>query len=276
MPIKKYRPYTASRRFIAIVKDPDISGPQDPEKRLLKPRPQSGGRNNQGRITIRFRGGGNKNKIRAIDFKRDKRDVPGKVHAVQYDPIRSANIALIFYADGEKRYILAPLGVTIGSQIMAGESAPVHPGNSLPLRNIPLGTMVHNIEFVPGSGGKVCRGAGSSAQILAKEGNYAQLRLPSGEVRNFPDASYATIGQVGNVQHENRKLGKAGASRWAGRRGHVRGTVMNPCDHPHGGGEGKSNSGRPPCSPWGVPAKGYRTRKHKPSDKLIVRRRNKK
>lgn len=276
MPIKKYRPYTASRRFIAIVKDPDISGPQDPEKRLLKPRPQSGGRNNQGRITIRFRGGGNKNKIRMIDFKRDKRDVPGKVHAVQYDPIRSANIALIFYADGEKRYILAPMGVTIGSQILAGESAPVHPGNSLPLRNIPLGTMVHNIEFIPGSGGKVCRGAGSSAQILAKEGKHAQLRLPSGEVRNFPQESYATIGQVGNVQHENRKLGKAGASRWAGRRGHVRGTVMNPCDHPHGGGEGKSNSGRPPCSPWGVPAKGYRTRKPKPSDKLIVRRRNKK
>jgi large subunit ribosomal protein L2 len=276
MPIKKYRPYTASRRFIAIVKDPDINGPQEPEKKLLKPRPQSGGRNNQGRITIRFRGGGNKNKIRAIDFKRDKRDVPGKVHAVQYDPVRSANIALIFYADGEKRYILAPLGVTIGSQILAGESAPVHPGNSLPLRNIPLGTMVHNIEFTPGSGGKVCRGAGSSAQILAKEGKYAQLRLPSGEVRNFPEESYATIGQVGNVQHENRKLGKAGASRWAGRRGHVRGTVMNPVDHPHGGGEGKSNSGRPPCSPWGVPAKGYRTRKKQSSDKLIVRRRNKK
>jgi large subunit ribosomal protein L2 len=276
MPIKKYRPYTPSRRFIAIVKDPDISGPQVPEKRLLKPRPSTGGRNNQGRITLRFRGGGNKNKIRVIDFKRDKRDVPGKVHAVQYDPIRSANIALIFYADGEKRYILAPLGVTIGSQILAGESAPVHPGNSLPLKNIPLGTMVHNIEFSPGSGGKVCRGAGSSAQILAKEGKYAQLRLPSGEVRNFPEESYATIGQVGTVQHENRKLGKAGASRWAGRRGHVRGTVMNPCDHPHGGGEGKSNSGRPPCSPWGVPAKGYRTRKRQSSDKLIVRRRNKK
>lgn len=276
MPIKKYRPYTASRRFIAIVKDPDINGPQEPEKRLLSPRPQTGGRNNQGRVTLRFRGGGNKNKIRAIDFKRDKRDVPGKVHAVQYDPIRSANIALIFYADGEKRYILAPLGVAVGSQIVAGESAPVHPGNSLPLKNIPLGTMVHNIEFTPGSGGKVCRGAGSSAQILAKEGKYAQLRLPSGEVRNFPEESYATVGQVGNVQHENRKLGKAGASRWAGRRGHVRGTVQNPCDHPHGGGEGKSNSGRPPCSPWGVPAKGYRTRKKQSSDKLIVRRRNKK
>jgi large subunit ribosomal protein L2 len=276
MPIKKYKPYTPSRRFIAIVKDPDIDGPKTPEKRLLKPKPRTGGRNNQGRITLRFRGGGNKKKTRVVDFKRNKYDVPGKVHAVQYDPIRSANLALIHYADGEKRYILAPFGIKVGDKVMSAENAPVHPGNALPLKNIPLGTQVHNIEFTPGNGGKVCRGAGSSAQILAKEGKYAQLRLPSGEVRNFPLECFATVGQIGNIQHENRKLGKAGASRWQGRRGHTRGTVMNPCDHPHGGGEGKSNSGRPPCSPWGVPAKGYKTRKKKQSDKLIVRRRKKK
>ena len=273
MPIKKYKPYTPSRRFITVVKDPDIAGPQEPEKKLLKPQPRSGGRNNQGRITLRFRGGGNKKKTRLIDFKRDKRGVPGKVYAIQYDPTRSANVALIHYADGEKRYILAPLGIKTGDKVLADDDAPVHPGNALPLKNIPLGTMVHNIEFTPHGGGKVCRGAGSAAQILAKEGKMAQLRLPSGEVRNFSQDCFATVGQVGNIQYENRKMGKAGATRWQGRRGHTRGTVMNPVDHPHGGGEGKSNSGRPPCSPWGTPAKGYRTRKKKASDKLIVRRR---
>jgi large subunit ribosomal protein L2 len=273
MPIKKYEPYTPSRRFIQIVKDPDLSGTQDTVKRLLVTRKSTGGRNSDGHVTLRFRGGGNRQKTRLIDFRRDKRGIPGKVHAVQYDPSRSANVALICYVDGEKRYILAPMGIKVGDRVLADENAPVHPGNALPLRNIPLGTMVHNIEFKPAGGGKVCRGAGSSAQILAKEGKMAQLRLPSGEVRNFPQECFATIGQVGNIQHENRKLGKAGATRWQGRRSHVRGTVMNPVDHPHGGGEGKSNSGRPPCSPWGVQAKGFRTRKRKTSDKLIIRRR---
>lgn len=273
MPIKKYKPYTPSRRFISIVKDPDIAGSQDAEKALLSSKPRTGGRNSQGKVTLRFRGGGNRRKERIIDFRREKRGVPGKVSSVQYDPTRSANVALIFYTDGDKRYILAPLGIKVGDMIVASDDAPVHPGNALPLKNIPLGTFVHNIEFNPGQGGKVCRGAGSAAQILAKEGNLAQLRLPSGEVRNFPEECYATIGQVGNIEFENRKLGKAGATRWQGRRSHVRGTVMNPRDHPHGGGEGKSNSGRPPCSPWGVQAKGFKTRKKKSSDRLIVKRR---
>jgi len=273
MPIKKYKPYTPSRRFISVVKDPDIAGPQEPEKALLMSKPRTGGRNNQGRITLRFRGGGNKKKQRVIDFRRGKRDIPGKVHAVQYDPSRSANLALIYYIDGEKRYILAPLGIKIGDTVIAADDAPVHPGNALPLKNIPLGTFVHNVEFNPGQGGRLCRGAGSAAQILAKEGKLTQLRLPSGEVRNFPQECYATIGQIGNIEHENRKLGKAGATRWSGHRSHVRGTVMNPCDHPHGGGEGKSNSGRPPCSPWGVQAKGFKTRKKKASDRLIVKHR---
>jgi len=273
MPIKKYKPYTPSRRFISVVHDPDISGSKEPEKGLLEPKPGTGGRNSYGRITLRFRGGGNKRKIRVIDFRREKRGIPGRINAIQYDPNRSANLALIFYVDGDKRYILAPFGIKVGDTIIAAEDAPVHPGNALPLKNIPLGTLVHNVEFLPGQGGRVCRGAGSSAQILAKEGQLAQLRLPSGEIRNFHQDCYATIGQVGNIEHENRKLGKAGATRWQGRRPHNRGTVMNPVDHPHGGGEGKSNSGRPPCSPWGVQAKGFKTRKKKASDRLIIKRR---
>ena len=273
MPIKKFKPYTPSRRFISIVRDPDIAGPQVPEKKLLRANPETGGRNSYGRTTARFRGGGNRKKVRIIDFKREKRGIPGKINAIQYDPTRSANIALIFYLDGDKRYILAPMGIKVGDTIISADDAPVHPGNALPIKNIPLGTMVHNVEFLPGQGGRVCRGAGSSAQILAKEGKLAQLRLPSGEIRNFQVECYATVGQVGNIEFENRKLGKAGATRWAGKRPHNRGTVMNPVDHPHGGGEGKSNSGRPPCSPWGVQAKGFKTRKKKASDSLIIKRR---
>jgi large subunit ribosomal protein L2 len=248
----------------------------NPEKGLVSGGKRSGGRNSHGRITVRFRGGGHKRTLRQIDFHRDKHGVPGKVNRLEYDPGRSANIALIFYVDGDKRYIIAPQGLTIGNEIIAGPDAPVALGNALPLRRIPLGTTIHNIELIPGQGGKVARGAGIAAQLLAKEGGWAQVRMPSGEIRKFKEECYATIGQVGNFEHENIDLGKAGRKRWLGRRPHVRGTVMNPVDHPHGGGEGKSNSGRPPTSPWGVQTKGYKTRKKRnPTSKFIVRRRQK-
>jgi large subunit ribosomal protein L2 len=248
-----------------------------PEKSLLVPLKKRGGRNNQGRITVRHRGGGAKRKLRIIDFKRDKPGVPGRVAAIEYDPNRSARIALIYYADGEKRYILAPLGLNVGDTIKSGEGAEIRPGNALPLKLIPSGTQIHNIEMYPGRGGQIVRSAGASAQLMAKEGEYALVRLPSGEMRRIRSECIATIGQIGNVDHQHITLGKAGRRRWMGWRPTVRGSAMSPRDHPHGGGEGRSPIGLPgPKTPWGKPALGYRTRKSKPSDKFIVKRRGKK
>lgn len=249
-----------------------------PEKSLLAPLKKSGGRNAHGHITVRHIGGGNKRKYRIIDFKRNKDGVPAKVATIEYDPNRTANIALLHYVDGEKRYILAPLGLQVGDTVVSGETADIKPGNALEIKNIPVGTLIHNIELKPGKGGQIVRSAGNAAQLMAKEGSYAQVRLPSGEVRMIPMNAKATIGQVGNIDAENVSLGKAGRKRHMGIRPTVRGSVMNPCDHPHGGGEGKSPIGRPgPVTPWGKPALGYKTRKKKnPSDKLIVKRRNSK
>jgi len=248
---------------------------EEPEKSLLAPLKKSGGRNNQGRITARFRGGGNKRRYRIIDFKRDKIGVPGRVVSIEYDPNRSARIALIQYVDGEKRYILCPDGLKVGDQVLSGDNADIKPGNALPLRAIPLGTVIHNIELVPGKGAQLVRSAGTAAQLVAKEGKYAQVRLPSGEVRMIHLECKATIGQVGHAEHENESLGKAGKSRYLGRRPHVRGSAMTPRDHPHGGGEGKAPIGRRggPVTPWGKPTLGKKTRRRKPSDKFIVRRR---
>jgi len=247
-----------------------------PEKSLLVPLKKRSGRNNQGRITVRHRGGGAKRKLRVIDFKRDKLGVPGRVAAIEYDPNRSARIALIHYADGEKRYILAPLGLNVGDTIKSGEGAEIKPGNTLPLKLIPSGTEIHNIELYRGRGGQLVRSAGAAAQLMAKEGEYALVRLPSGEMRRIRADCQATIGQIGNVDHQNISLGKAGRKRWMGWRPTVRGSAMNPRDHPHGGGEGRSPIGMPgPKTPWGKPALGYRTRKRKPSDKFIVKRRGK-
>jgi large subunit ribosomal protein L2 len=246
-----------------------------PEKSLLAPLKKSGGRNNAGRITKRHTGGGHKRKYRIIDFKRDKRDIPAKVATIEYDPNRSARIALLHYVDGEKRYILAPVGIAVGDVILASETADIQPGNALPIRAIPLGTWVHNVELKVGKGGQLARSAGTYAMIAAKEGKYAQLRLPSGEVRLVLQDCCATVGQVGNQDHENVKLGKAGRNRWLGKRPQSRGVAMNPVDHPHGGGEGKSSGGRHPVTPWGVPTKGYKTRSNKRTDRFIVRRRTK-
>jgi len=258
----------------------DFSGltKKEPEKALLSPLPRKGGRNAYGRITVRHRGGGAKRKYRIIDFKRDKDGVPGKVAAIEYDPNRSAYIALINYRDGEKRYILAPNGLKVGDMIVSGESSDIKAGNCLPLLNIPMGTIIHNIELKPGAGAQIVRSAGSSAQLMAKEGSYAQVRLPSGEVRMIRINCRASIGQVSNIENENLNIGKAGRKRWMGRRPKVRGVVMNPVDHPHGGGEGKSPIGRPgPVTPWGRPTLGYKTRKKKnQTDKYIVKRRNQK
>jgi large subunit ribosomal protein L2 len=244
-----------------------------PEKSLLEPLRKTGGRNNLGRVTAFQKGGGHKRAFRRIDFRRDKTGVPAKVATIEYDPNRSARIALLHYADGEKRYILAPVGLAVGRAVLSGPEAEFEPGNCLPLAKIPVGTVVHAIELVPGKGAQMARSAGSFAQLMAKEGSYAQLRLPSGEMRKVRLECRATIGQVGNLDHENEVVGKAGKSRWRGWRPHVRGVAMNPIDHPMGGGEGKTSGGRHPCSPWGQPAKGYRTRKKKASDRLIVRRR---
>jgi len=247
-----------------------------PEKSLLLPLKKKGGRNNQGRITVRHRGKGAKRRLRIIDFKRDKMGVPGRVASIEYDPNRSANIALIYYVDGEKRYILAPQGLKVGDMIKAGDGADIKPGNALPLQKIPSGTMIHNIEMVPGGGAKMVRSAGAAAQLMVREDEYALLRLPSGEMRRVRSDCMATIGQVGNIDHQGIKLGKAGRKRWMGWRPTVRGSAMNPNDHPHGGGEGRSPIGMPgPKTPWGKPALGYRTRKPKASDKLIVKRRRK-
>ena len=275
MPIINYKPTTPSRRNMSVT---DYSGLSKvaPEKSLLAPLNKKSGRNSYGRITVRHRGGGNRRKYRIIDFKRQKFDVPGTVKTLEYDPNRSAFIALIEYQDGEKRYIIAPNGLKVGDTVVASPSADIKPGNALPLANIPTGTFIHNVELYPGKGAQLARAAGNIAQLMAKENNMALLRLPSGELRNVPVNCMATIGQVGNVDHENVKIGKAGRKRNMGWRPTVRGSVMNPNDHPHGGGEGKSPVGRPgPVTPWGKPALGYKTRAHhNRSDKFIVRRRN--
>lgn len=275
MGIKKFKPVTPTLRYRTVSDFADITK-SEPEKSLLAPLKKSGGRNNRGRITSRHRGGGHKRRYRMIDFKRNKIDIEAKVASIEYDPNRSARIALLHYVDGEKRYIIAPKGLEVGQRVIAGESVPFNVGNAMPLHRIPLGTLIHNIELKPGRGGQMARGAGSFAQLMAKEGEYVTLRLPSGEVRMVHRTCRATIGEVGHSEHENIVIGKAGKSRWLGRRPHVRGVVMNPVDHPMGGGEGKTSGGRHPCSPWGQPAKGKKTRTKKPSDRFIVRRRNRK
>ena len=275
MPIISYKPTTNGRRGMTTM---DYSGLSKvaPEKSLLAPLKKNAGRNSYGRITVRHRGGGNRRKYRIIDFKRNKDNVPATVKAIQYDPNRSANIALLYYADGEKRYIIAPLGLTVGDTVVSADAADIKVGNAMQLANIPVGTMIHNIELQPGRGGKVARSAGNSAQLMAKEGKYATLRMPSGEMRYVPIACRATIGQVGNLDHEIVRVGKAGKTRHMGVRPTVRGVVMNPCDHPHGGGEGKSPIGMPtPVTPWGKPALGYKTRKKKNiTNKFIIKRVN--
>lgn len=276
MGVKKYKPTTPGTRGMTGYTFEEITK-TTPEKSLLATRKKHGGRNMYGRITVRHRGGGHRRHIRIVDFKRDKRDIPARVAAIEYDPNRTARLALLFYADGEKRYIVAPLDLRVGDTIIAGSQAEIHPGNSMPIANIPIGTMVHNIELKEGRGGQLVRAAGSSAQLLAKEGDYAQIRLPSGEVRLVRQQCYATIGQVGNVDHSNIKLGKAGRKRHMGIRPTVRGTAMSPRDHPHGGGEGRQPIGMPgPKSPWGKPTLGYKTRRNKRTDQYIVRRRGKK
>ncbi len=272
MAIKKFKPTTPSRRYMTVSDRSEISK-EKPEKSLLAPLKKSGGRNVNGRITSRHRGGGHKKRYRIIDFKRDKDGIPAKVARIEYDPNRSAYIALLNYVDGEKRYILAPNKVKVGEKLMSGEKADIKSGNSLKLMDIPVGTIIHNVEMQPGKGGQIARSAGAMAQILAKEGKYVHLKMPSGEVRLIRRECKATIGQVGNIEHENITIGKAGRNKWLNRRPHVRGVVMNPHDHPHGGGEGKSPAGRHPVTPWGVPTMGKKTRKTKKSDKLIVRSR---
>src|SRR5512136_333324 len=276
MGIKIFRPTSAGRRGMTVSDFEEITR-STPERSLLRPGRKAAGRNNSGRITVRHRGGGHKRRYRAIDFKRDKLGVPGRVESIEYDPNRSARIALVVYADGDKRYILSPLGLQVGAQLMAGAEAEVRVGNALPLRNIPLGTMIHNVELYPGRGGQLARSAGTAAQLMAKEDDYAQVRLPSGEVRRVALVCMATIGQVGNTDHANINLGKAGRKRWLGWRPTVRGVAMDPRSHPHGGGEGRSPVGMPgPKTPWGKPARGYKTRTNKRTDKYIVRRRSKK
>lgn len=269
-----FKPTSPGRRFQT---GRDLSGVSSdkPPKALTGPLHSSGGRNNNGRVTTRYRGGGHKRRLRIVDFRRDKLTVPAKVASIDYDPNRSAHLALLNYADGEKRYILAPIGLQVGDTVVAGPGADIKPGNSLPLKDIPLGTTIHNIELTEGRGGQLVRSAGTAAQLMAKEGDYAQVKLPSGEQRRVRMVCYATIGQVGNIAHENTSLGKAGRKRWLGRRPHVRGMAMNPVDHPHGGGEGRSK-GNHPTSPWGTPTKGYKTRRNKRTTKLIVQRRKKK
>ena len=275
MGIRKYKPTSPARRFMSVSTFEEITK-TTPERSLLDKVSKTGGRNNAGRLTVRHHGGGNTRKYRIIDFKRNKDDVQARVASIEYDPNRSANIALLNYADGEKRYILAPLGINVGDMILSGENADIKPGNALKIKNIPVGTLIHNIELMPGKGGQLVRAAGNAAQLMSKEEKYGQVRLPSGEVRYILLECKATIGQVGNLDHENVSIGKAGRKRHMGVRPTVRGVVMNPCDHPHGGGEGKSPVGRPgPVTPWGKPALGYKTRSKKnKSNKYIVKRRN--
>ena len=276
MAIKKYGPTTPGRRGMTVT-DYSALSKVAPERSLLEPMKKHSGRNNTGRITVRHQGGGNRTKYRVIDFKRQKTDMPATVKTLEYDPNRSAFIALVEYTDGVKSYIIAPDGLKVGDVVISGKGADIKPGNALPMARIPVGTVLHNIELNPGRGGQFCRAAGTYAQLVAKEGKYALLRMPSGEVRKVLATCLATIGQVGNIQHENISLGKAGRNRWLGRRPKVRGVAMNPVDHPLGGGEGRSSGGRHPVSPWGMPTKGYKTRdKKKPSSRLIVKRRGQK
>ena len=271
MALKKYKPTSPGRRFMSVSTFEEVTKTR-PEKSLTEALTKKGGRNNTGRITTRHQGGGHKRRYRVIDFKRVKDGVPAKVAAIEYDPNRSARIALLHYLDGAKAYILAPARIRVGAMVESGPTADIKPGNALPLENIPTGTMVHNVELKPGQGGKMARSAGSSVQLVAKDGAHAVLRVPSGEMRRVPLSCRATVGQVGNTDHENQSVGKAGRSRWLGKRPAVRGSAMNPVDHPHGGGEGKSKGGRHPVTPWGVPTLGKRTRaKHKESNQLIVR-----
>jgi len=272
MAIKTYKPTSPGRRFQTGMTFEEVTS-TTPERSLLRPLNKTGGRNAHGRITSWHIGGGHKRKYRVIDFRREKTDIPAKVATIEYDPNRSARIALLHYVDGEKRYILAPVGLQVGQTVMSGEKVEIRPGNTLPLKNIPLGSLIHNVELRIGKGGQIIRSAGSYGQLMAKEGSYAQVRLPSGEVRKVLVECKATIGQVGNIEHENVSVGKAGRTRWMGRRPIVRGVAMNPIDHPMGGGEGKSSGGRHPCTPWGVPTKGYKTRRNRTTDKYIVKRR---
>jgi large subunit ribosomal protein L2 len=269
------KPTSPGRRFQTATDFAEITR-SEPEKSLVRPLKKTGGRNCHGRITCRYRGGGHKRRYRLIDFKRNKLEVPAKVASIEYDPNRTTRIALLHYVDGEKRYILAPQDLRVGDMVVSSPTADIKPGNTLPLSNIPNGTLVHNVEMKPGKGGQMARSAGSAAQLMAKEGRQAHLKLPSGEVRMVPVDCLATIGRLSNVESENVSLGKAGRKRWVGKRPHVRGVVMNPVDHPMGGGEGKSSGGRHPCTPWGVPTKGYKTRKPKASDRYIVKHRSKK
>ena len=275
MGLKAYRPTSPGRRAMTVITGEELAKKR-PEKSLLEFHLRSGGRNNDGRMTIRHRGSGHKRLYRRIDFKREKVGVPGRVTAIEYDPNRSARIALLQYADGEKRYILAPVGLAVNDTVQSGPGVDVKPGNALPLAQMPLGTTVHNIELKPGKGGQLIRSAGGFAQVMGREGAYVQVRLKSGEMRRILASCMASVGQVGNLDHENVTVGKAGRSRWLSRRPHVRGVAMNPVDHPHGGGEGKSGQGNPhPVSPWGLPTKGYKTRKNKATDKFIITRRKK-
>jgi large subunit ribosomal protein L2 len=272
MPLKEFSPTSPGRRFMTTLTFEEITK-QRPEKALTAPKRRTGGRNSKGRTTSWFRGGGHKRRFRLVDFRRDKRDVPAKVAAIEYDPNRSARLALLHYLDGEKRYILWPEGLKVGQSVLAGEAADILPGNCLPLKLIPAGTVIHNIELRHGKGGQLVRSAGGAAQLVAKEGAYAQVKLPSGEVRLISVECVATVGQVGNIDHKNVSIGKAGRSRWLGRRPHNRGVAMNPVDHPHGGGEGKTSGGRHPVTPWGQPTKGYKTRNNKRTQRFIVKRR---
>ena len=272
MAVRKYKPTSPGRRFMSVSEFEEITKSK-PEKKLTKAKRKKGGRNNKGRITMRRRGGGHRQRIRIVDFRRQRDGVPAKVVAIEYDPIRSARLALLHFPDGRKAYIIAPDKVEVGNILVCGSGAKIETGNVIPLRDIPVGLMVHCVEMRPGKGAQVARAAGAGAQILAKEGKYAHIRLPSGEVRLFHLDCRATVGEVGNKDHNNITLGKAGRKRWLGRRSKVRGVAMNPNDHPHGGGEGKTSGGRHPCTPWGKPTKGYKTRRKKPSDRLIVRRR---
>jgi large subunit ribosomal protein L2 len=271
--LKTYKPTSPGRRSYISVFDPDLAK-GGPEKSLVRSISKSGGRNNNGRMTSRHIGGGHKRRYRVIDFKRDKENIPAKVASIEYDPNRTANIALLFYADGEKRYILSPHGIKVGDVIETGPDVDIKLGNCLPMANIPLGSVIHNIEMKIGKGAQIVRSAGTSAQLMAKESEYVLVKLPSGEVRKFHKRCRACIGQIGNILHDSQKLGKAGRSRWKGNRPKVRGVAMNPHDHPMGGGEGKSSGGRHPCTPWGVPTKGYKTVHSKPSDKYIVKKRS--
>ncbi|CAG0928044.1 MAG: 50S ribosomal protein L2 [Rhodocyclaceae bacterium] len=275
MALVKVKPTSAGRRAVVKVVNPDLHKGA-PVAALVEKKNSKAGRNNHGHITTRHKGGGHKQNYRVVDFRRNKDGIPAKVERIEYDPNRSAHLALLCYADGERRYIVAPKGLTIGAQLLSGSEAPIKPGNALPLRNIPVGTTIHCIEMVPGKGAQLARAAGTSVQLLAREGSYAQLRLRSGEIRRVHVECRATIGEVGNEENNLRSIGKAGAQRWRGIRPTVRGVAMNPIDHPHGGGEGKTAAGRDPVSPWGTPAKGYRTRRNKRTDSMIVQRRHKK